>query len=66
MIPSQALGLKKYLAGTLDVSKASDKEHTLAPLCHAEELRVEYPPCQTVPERIQGFEQASEILPMRA
>lgn len=43
-----------------------DNEQTLASLGHAEELRVEYPPCQTVPARIQGFEQASEILPMRA
>lgn len=47
-------------------SKASDKKDTLASLGHAEELRVKYPPCQTIPERIQGFEQASEILPIRA
>ena len=62
----QAVGLKKYLAGTSRVSKTSDKKDTLAPLGHAEELRVKYPPCQTVPERIQASEKASEVLPMRA
>lgn len=59
-------GSKSTSAGGGWVSKVSDNEHTLAPLGHAEELRVEYPPCQTVPERIQGLEQASEILPIRA
>ena len=64
MIPAQAFGLKKYLCGTL-VSKTADKEQTAAALGHSEELRVQYPPCQTVPEVIQRAEQASEITPAR-
>lgn len=64
MIPAQALGLKKYLAGTSWVSKTSDKKHTAASLGHSEELRVQNSPRHTIPERIHGFEQASEILPM--
>ena len=48
------------------LSKMSAKKDTAAALGPSEELRVKNPPCQTIPDAIQGFEQASEILPMRA
>ena len=65
MIPAQAAGLKEYFRGTL-VSKTADNEQTTPSLGHSEVLRVQYPPCQTIPEPIQGSEQAGEILPVRA
>lgn len=51
MIPRQAFALKKYFRATHG-SKTSNKEHTLASLGHAEKLRIQYSPCQTIPERI--------------
>lgn len=45
MIPAQALALKKYRRGTPPVSSVDDKEHTLAPLGHTEELSVQHSPC---------------------
>jgi len=66
IIPAQAFALKQYFGGTLWVSKASDKEETAAPLGHSEELRIEYSPCQTVPEFIHRSQDASEILPFAA
>lgn len=62
MIPSQALELKEYVGGA-SVSKMADNEHTAASLGHSEELRVQYPPRQTVPELVQRGQQASESLP---
>lgn len=44
MIPAQALALKKYRRGTPPVSSVDDKEHTLAPLGHTEELSVQHSP----------------------
>ena len=64
-IPAQAVGLKENLDGGFG-SKMSDSEHTTPPLRHSEELRVKYSPRHTVPELIQGSEQASEILPFLA
>lgn len=64
--PWHAFSLKKYLAGTCWVSKASDKKDTTASLGHSEELRVKNSPCQTVPELIQLSEKASEVSPPRA
>lgn len=51
MIPRHAFTLKKYFRATHG-SKTSNKEHTLASLGHAEKLRIQYSPCQTIPERI--------------
>ena len=44
----------------------SDKKDTPASLGYSEELRVKYPPRQTVPEVIQCGQEASEILPAAA
>ena len=38
----------------------SDKKQTAAPLGHSEELRVQYSPCETIPEFIHLSEQLSE------
>lgn len=58
-IPSQHFRLKEYLGGTFRVSKTSDKKDALAPLGYAEELRVQYSPRQTVPERIHFGQELS-------
>ena len=65
MIPAQAVGLKEYFCGAL-VSKTADKEHAAASLGHSEELRVEYAPCQTVPEVIHFGEELAESSPLFA
>ena len=47
-------------------SKASDKKDTAASLGHSEELRIEYPPRQTVPELVHLGQELSESLPTLA
>ena len=65
-IPRHALGLKQYGPRCPPRSKMSDKKHTAASLGHSEELRVEYTPCQTVPEVIHFGEELSKSLPFFA
>ena len=62
MIPAQAVGLKQNLDGGFG-SKTSDKKETAASLGHSEELRIEYAPCQTVPELVHFGQELSESLP---
>ena len=42
----------------------SDKKETAASLGHSEELRIEYAPCQTVPELVHFGQEPSESLPI--
>lgn len=44
----------------------SDKKDALASLGHTEELRIEYAPCQTVPELVHLGQELSESLPSLA
>lgn len=44
-------------------SKMSDKKDTAASLGHSEELRIKYPPRQTVPELVHFGQELSESLP---
>lgn len=62
MIPRQAFALKKYFRATHG-SKTSNKEHTFASLGHAEKLRIQYSPCQTIPERIHFGQELAVSLP---
>ena len=45
-------GIRKCAKNRALSSKTSNKEHTLASLGHTEKLRIQYSPCQTIPERI--------------
>ena len=47
-------------------SKMSDKKDTAASLGHSEELRIKYPPRQTVPELVHFGQELSESLPILA
>jgi hypothetical protein len=49
-IPAHAFGLKKYRSGSGSGSKVSDKEHTLASLCHSLELSIQHSPREAIPE----------------
>ena len=64
-IPSHALRLNEYADGGAG-SKMSDKKETAASLGHSEELRIEYAPCQTVPELVHFGQELSESLPILA
>ena len=65
MIPSHAFRLNEYFDGGAG-SKTSDKKETAASLGHSEELRIEYAPCQTVPELVHFGQELSESLPILA
>jgi hypothetical protein len=59
-IPAQAFALKKYRRGSLPPSKMSDNEDATAALGHSEELSVQNPVSEPVPEFNQRPEQGSK------
>ena len=62
-IPAQALALKKYRDGRLPVSSTSDNEDATAALGHSEELSVQNPVRDPIPEFHQRAEHGSKRPP---
>jgi hypothetical protein len=60
-MPRQAVALKKYRCGTAPVSKTSDNEHTLAPLCQSGVLSVQNPVGEPIPELAQHPEEGAKV-----
>lgn len=60
-MPRHAVALKKYRCGTSPVSKTSDNEHTAASLGHSEELSVQNPVGEPIPELAQHPEEGSKV-----
>jgi hypothetical protein len=60
-MPRQAVALKKYRCGTSPVSKTSDNEHTLAPLCQSGVLSVQNAVGEPIPDDAQHPEEGTKV-----
>lgn len=62
IIPSHAVGLKKYSCGA-SRHRMSDKKHTAAPLGYSEELSVQHSPRESIPAVFQLPEEGAKGSP---